>query len=42
LPDAEIIKIVKRRLKMSDCLNKGYILDGILKTYAQIEAVFLN
>jgi len=27
---------------MADCLNKGYIIDGLLKTYAQCEAIFLN
>jgi hypothetical protein len=25
---------------MADCLNKGYIIDGVLKSYAQFEAVF--
>jgi adenylate kinase family enzyme len=42
LGDNEIIKIIKRRINMADCLNKGYIIHGLLKTYAQIEAVFLN
>lgn len=27
---------------MADCLNKGYIIDGLLKNYAQMEAVFVN
>ena len=42
LEDRDVAKIVKRRINMADCLNKGYILDGVLKTHAQLEAVFLN
>lgn len=42
LDDRDVAKIVKRRINMADCLNKGYILDGVLKTHAQLEAVFLN
>jgi adenylate kinase family enzyme len=42
LEDKDVAKIVKRRINMTDCLNKGYILDGVLKTHAQLEAVFLN
>lgn len=25
---------------MADCLNKGYIIDGVLKNYSQLESVF--
>lgn len=35
-------KIVKRRINMADCLNKGYIIDSVLKTHLQLETVFLN
>lgn len=27
---------------MADCLNKGYIIDSVLKTHLQLETVFLN
>ncbi len=27
---------------MADCLNKGYIIDSVLKSYSHFEAVFLN
>ena len=39
LPDEDLIKIYKRRLNKSDCLNKGYILDGFPRTTAQAEAL---
>lgn len=42
LGDNEICKIVKRRIGMADCLNKGYIIDSVVKSYSQLEAVFLN
>ena len=42
LEDKDIAKIVKRRLNMADCLNKGYIIDGVLKTIPLCEAVFLD
>lgn len=42
LGDNEICKIVKRRIGMADCLNKGYIIDSVIKSYSQLEAVFLN
>lgn len=28
LPDEDLLSLFKRRLNKSDCLNKGYILDG--------------
>ena len=34
LEEADVCKIVKRRINMADCLNKGYILDGVLKTFS--------
>jgi hypothetical protein len=27
---------------MADCLNKGYIVDSVLKTGLQLEAAFLD
>ena len=36
LEDKDVAKILKRRLNMADCLNKGYIIDGILKTHSLI------
>jgi adenylate kinase family enzyme len=42
LPDHEVSRVVKRRISMADCLNKGYIIDSVLKTHQQLEAVFLN
>jgi hypothetical protein len=27
---------------MADCLNKGYIIDSVLKTHSQLENVFQN
>jgi hypothetical protein len=40
LEDKDVAKIVKRRISMADCLNKGYIIDGVLKTQGQLQAVF--
>ena len=42
LEDKEVCSILKKRINMPDCLNKGYIIDGVIKTYAQFEALFLN
>lgn len=42
LPDHEVSRVLKRRINMADCLNKGYIIDSVLKTTQQLEAVFLN
>lgn len=33
-------KVIKWRLNFSDCLNKGYILDSVIKTYKVAEGVF--
>jgi hypothetical protein len=40
LEDKDVAKIVKRRISMADCLNKGYIIDGVLKTQGKLQAVF--
>jgi hypothetical protein len=40
LPDHEVSKVLKRRINMADCLNKGYIIDSVLKTTQQLETVF--
>jgi hypothetical protein len=42
LEDKDVCRIVKRRIGMTDCLNKGYIIDGVLKSYAQCETVFTD
>jgi hypothetical protein len=42
LPDHEVSKVVRRRIGMADCLNKGYIIDSVLKNTQQLEAVFLG
>lgn len=42
LGDNEVCKIIKRRIGMADCLNKGYIIDSVLKSSSQLEAVFLD
>lgn len=36
LGEKDVIRVLKRRISMADCLNKGYIIDGILKSYAQL------
>jgi hypothetical protein len=33
LPEEQICKVLKWRLNFSDCLNKGYIIDGVVKNY---------
>ena len=38
VPDDVIIKIIKERLAQDDCKN-GFILDGVLRTVAQAEAL---
>lgn len=40
LPDHEVSRVLRRRINMADCLNKGYIIDSVLKTAQQLEAVF--
>jgi len=35
LPDKDVCRVLKRRINMADCLNKGYIIDGVLKSYSQ-------
>lgn len=42
LSDEDLIKIYKRRLNKSDCLNKGYILDGWPKSSEQCKALFCD
>ena len=42
LPDEPLRKVIKWRLGFSDCLNKGYILDSVIKTFKVAEGVFLN
>ncbi len=42
LEDKDVCRVVKRRINMADCLNKGYIIDGVLKTHAQCSLVFNN
>lgn len=37
-----MIKVFKNRLKKSDCLNKGYILDGWPKILKSCQALFTN
>ena len=34
--------MVKWRLNQSDCLNKGYILDNVIKTYKLAEGIFVG
>ena len=36
LPDHEVSRVVKRRISMPDCLNKGYIIDSVLKNTQQL------
>jgi hypothetical protein len=36
LGEKDVIRVLKRRISMADCLNKGYIIDGMLKTYSQL------
>ena len=42
LEDKDLARVVSRRVNMADCLNKGYIIDGVLKTHDLCEAVFLD
>lgn len=42
LPDEHLKKVIKWRLHFSDCLNKGYILDSVIKTHKMAEGVFLT
>lgn len=42
LPDESLKKVIRWRLNFSDCLNKGYILDSVLKTHKIAEEVFIN
>lgn len=39
VPDDVIIGVVKDRLALSDCRNKGWLLDGFPRTQAQAEAL---
>jgi len=39
VPDDVIIGVVKDRLALSDCKNKGWLLDGFPRTRAQAEAL---
>lgn len=34
--------MISWRLNFSDCLNKGYILDSVIKTYKVAQDVFIN
>lgn len=34
LEEKDVCRIVKRRINMADCLNKGYIIDGVIKSFA--------
>lgn len=34
------MKLLKMRLGKNDCLNRGYILDGVPRTYKQAELLF--
>ena len=40
LNDDQLAEVMKRRIARSDCTNKGYIIDGILKTVTQLTGVF--
>jgi uncharacterized protein YhdP len=42
LPDEPLKKLIRWRLNFSDCLNKGYILDSVIKTYKMAEGIFIN
>lgn len=37
--DSLIIELVKQRIAMPDCVNKGFLLDGYPRTIAQAEAL---
>eukprot|EP00612_Vaucheria_litorea_P005005 CAMPEP_0171467272 /NCGR_PEP_ID=MMETSP0945-20130129/9848_1 /TAXON_ID=109269 /ORGANISM="Vaucheria litorea, Strain CCMP2940" /LENGTH=739 /DNA_ID=CAMNT_0011995709 /DNA_START=59 /DNA_END=2278 /DNA_ORIENTATION=- len=39
VPDDVIIKVILNRLKMEDCCEKGWLLDGFPRTGAQAEAL---
>ena len=40
LPDDIIIKLIRRKLKMNICLNRGYILDGYPRGYKNAKELF--
>lgn len=40
LPDEQLKRVIQWRLGFSDCLNKGYILDSVIKTYKMAADVF--
>ena len=42
LPDEMIYKCYKWRLNQNDCLNRGYILDGYPKKYADAVGLFMG
>ena len=40
IPDEFLMKLLKMRLGKNDCLNRGYVLDGIPTTFKQAELLF--
>ncbi|KRX09632.1 P-loop containing nucleoside triphosphate hydrolase [Pseudocohnilembus persalinus] len=42
LPDEMLIKAYKQRLVMTDCRNRGFIIDGYPKTFNQAKAIFMK
>ncbi|EAS02125.2 Dpy-30 motif protein (macronuclear) [Tetrahymena thermophila SB210] len=42
LPDTMLFQAFQWRLKQTDCQNRGYVLDGYPKTFAQAQGVFLK
>ncbi|EGR27078.1 hypothetical protein IMG5_201950 [Ichthyophthirius multifiliis] len=42
LTDEQLQKIYRWRLSQTDCLNRGYVLDGYPKTFVQARAIFLK
>lgn len=42
LPDDLLLKAYKYRLEKNDCFNRGFVIDGLPRTYEQAKGVFLS
>ena len=40
IPEDFMMKLLKMRLGKNDCMNRGYILNGVPKTFKQAELIF--
>lgn len=40
IPEDFLMKLIKMRLSKNDCMNRGYLLYGVPKTYKQAELIF--